>query len=211
MSQPPVGEGVRALLHRVIQDLVHPGHVGAGADHGGQVLQGALQGVVQPGDHQQEQEEGEHVQAALHQQQGARQGHRGDAQLEDQGGGHHKGGQAELVDDAPPLHRPDLLLQPRQVGPLGVVGAEIPHRLDALLDAVGAGHPGVHGLLVQLLLHPGGAGHDGEGHGQHPQGRQGMRQSMQNSPAATRVVEQMAPASSGQSGEKLCSRRCSRP
>ncbi len=34
-----------------------------------------------------------------------------------------------------------------------------------------------------------------------------MRQSMQNSPAATRVVEQMAPASSGTKWEKLCSRK----
>ena len=165
---PSVGEGGGPLLDGVVQDLPHPGDVGAGADDGRQVLQRRLEGIIQPGGHQEEQEEGEHIQAPLDQQHRPHQRHCGDAQLQNQGRAHHKGRQGELVDDGPPLHSADLLREPGQVAPLGVAGLQVPEGLHALLDPIGGSHLGIHGFLVHPLLDFGRSPHNGEGHRQHP-------------------------------------------
>ena len=102
-----VGELIFPLLDRMVKDFIHPGNIGSGADHRRQILQGALQRVVQPGHHQQEQKEGQHIQTALHQ---------------NERGGHYKGRQAKFIDDRTPLHGTDFLLQPLQILRFGVVG-----------------------------------------------------------------------------------------
>ena len=106
----------------MVKDFIHPGNIGSGADHRRQILQGALQRVVQPGHHQQEQKEGQHIQTALHQQDRAHQCNGGDAQLQNERGGHYKGRQAKFIDDRTPLHGTDFLLQPLQILRFGVVG-----------------------------------------------------------------------------------------
>ena len=60
-----VGQLGGPLLDGVVQNLVHPGDVGAGADDSSQILQGPLKRIVQPGHHQQEQEKRQKVQASL--------------------------------------------------------------------------------------------------------------------------------------------------
>ena len=167
-----VGKPGFSLLNGMVQDFVHPGDVGAGGNDRRQVLQSALEGVVEPGYHQQEQEEGQHVQAALHQQDGARQGHGGYAQAQNERGGHHKGRQAKLIDDGAALHGANLLFQHPEEFLFRVVGLQVLQRFDALLNAVRAGHFGVHGFLIEPFLHPGGEADNGKGHGHHPQGGQ---------------------------------------
>ena len=50
-----IGQFLAAGLHLVIQNFVHPGHIGAHSDDRRQILQRALHGVIQSGCHQQEQ------------------------------------------------------------------------------------------------------------------------------------------------------------
>ena len=167
-----VGQTAVALLDGMVKNLIHPRDVGAGADDGRQILQRALQRVVQAGRHQQEEEEGQHVQRPPHQQHRAGERDGRDPQLEDERGGHDEGGQSELVDDGPPFHRSDLRFQPAQVGLLGVVGLQVAQRFKALLNAVGACELRVHRLLREALLHARGKAHNTKRNRQHPQRRE---------------------------------------
>ena len=63
-----VRQRIRARLHGMIQNLIHPGDVGVGVDDGRQILQRPLQWIIEPGHNQQEHEEGKNVQCAVYQE-----------------------------------------------------------------------------------------------------------------------------------------------
>ena len=169
-----VGQAVIPLLDGVVKNFIHPGNVGTGGDHRRQILQGALKRVIQPGHHQQEQEEGEHIQCPLHQQDGACQGHGGNAQFQDEGGADHKSRQAKLIDDTPALHARIFCSNPNRY-PFSALFA-----FRSCKVSMHSWMPSAQAILAsmaflaQFLLHPSRAAHDSKGNRQHPQGGQGQ-------------------------------------
>ena len=165
-----IGELFAAGLHWAIQNLIHPLDVAVRADDGGEVLQRSLQRIVQAGDHQQKHEEGQNVQFALDQQRCAREGGSGDAQPQNKPGGHHEDGRSQLALDEAALHSADFLFQPGKISTFGVVGAQVGHRFDALLNAVLAGNLCRCRFAGKPFLHAGRQRDDGKRHRQRPDG-----------------------------------------
>ena len=79
----PVGQLLLPGLDRAVQNLIHPVDIGSGGNHRRQILQGPLQGRIQPGGRQQIEEEQRNPDFPLNQQDRARQGYGGDAEFQD--------------------------------------------------------------------------------------------------------------------------------
>ena len=157
-----IGEPAAALLDGMIEDLVHAGDIGARADDGRQVLQRALQRIIQPGRYQQEHKEGQDIQAALDQKNRTNQRDGGNAQLQDQRCRHHKGGKPKFIENRTALHRTDFLFQPFEVFLFRVVGLQVANRFDTFLNPIGTSDFYVHSFLIELFLHPCGKTHNGK-------------------------------------------------
>ena len=69
------------------------------------------------------------------------------------------------------FHGADFLFQSFQVFCFGVVGFQVAHSLNALLNPVGAGHLYIHRFLIEPFLHLCGEAYNGKGNRQYPQRR----------------------------------------
>ena len=78
---PLIGKAGFALLNGMVKDFIHTGDICPGGNYRRQILQRPLQGIIEPGNHQQEQEEGQNIQTTLHQQNGACKRNRGNPKL----------------------------------------------------------------------------------------------------------------------------------
>ena len=110
------GRKVRfAALGRALVYLVHAVDVHLQGVHSSQILQGKIHGLIDAGDHQQEQEEGHQGQLAAQQAHTAYQRHRDDAQLENHLRRDNKHSRSQLAFNVPYLQRVDLLIQTVEV------------------------------------------------------------------------------------------------
>ena len=171
----PLGLEVRgALRHRRVVDFRHAvgGHLGDEQlrDEG----QALVEGGIDPGDDQQEQEEQHEVNLAGENPVGAHQDGGGHAQTHDDAGGVDKDAGAQFALDGDLLVVVNLLVQPGQIPGLLVGGADLPDILQGLLDAVGDADGGLFRPLRAAGGEPAGAEQQAEGHGHPPQAGDGQ-------------------------------------
>ena len=70
------------------------------------------------------------------------------------------------------FHRADLLFQPFEVFFFSVVGFQILHRFNTLLNSIRAGHFRIHGFLIKPFLYLCRKTYNGKRHRHHPKSRQ---------------------------------------